>query len=321
MLAALARRFGLVAVVSGRPVAFLLEALDHPHGVAMAGLYGMEAASPGGAVETRPDAAAWRPVVDEVTRLAQAEAAPGAEVEPKGLTVTLHWRRHPAAEGWARTFCERATARTGLVVQPGRMALELRPPVADDKGTVVRAMARGHAAVACFGDDLGDLPAFGALAELAGTGVAVARVAVVDPESPPEVALAADLVVDGPRGCARPPGPPGRGLLRSQAGGAGRGKHVGQPGFGGAGRHRLAQPGGTLGPFPVAHAQGPVERPRRLGDVEGVDLDDGAPQLLVGAGLAARAPPPRRRRSPAAPPWPPGSCRRGPGSPAARRSG
>ena len=61
-------------------------------------------------------------------------------------------------------------------------------------------MARGHAAVACFGDDLGDLPAFAALAELAGTGVAVARVAVVDPESPAEVALAADLVVDGPEG-------------------------------------------------------------------------------------------------------------------------
>ncbi len=200
VLAALARRFGLVAVVSGRPVAFLLKALDHPHGVAMAGLYGMEAASPGGAVETRPDAAAWRPVVDEVTRLAQAEAAPGAEVEPKGLTVTLHWRRHPAAEGWSRSFCERATARTGLVVQPGRMALELRPPVAGDKGTVVRALARGHAAVACFGDDLGDLPAFAALAELAGTGVAVARVAVVDAESPPEVALAADLVVEGPEG-------------------------------------------------------------------------------------------------------------------------
>ena len=54
----LARRFGLVAVVSGRPVAFLLEALGHPPGVAMAGLYGMEAAAAGGAVVTRPEAAA-----------------------------------------------------------------------------------------------------------------------------------------------------------------------------------------------------------------------------------------------------------------------
>jgi trehalose 6-phosphate phosphatase len=200
VLAQLARRFGLVAVVSGRPVAFLLEALAHPRGVALAGLYGMEGAGPDGEPETRADAAAWRPVVDEVTRLALADTPPGADIEPKGLTVTLHWRRQPRAEEWARAFSARETARTGLVVQPGRLALELRPPVAADKGTVVRDMAPGHAAAACFGDDLGDLPAFGALAELAGTGMAVARVAVVDAESPPEVALAADLVVDGPEG-------------------------------------------------------------------------------------------------------------------------
>lgn len=200
VLVRLARRFGLVAVVSGRPVDFLLRALDHPDGVAMAGLYGMESAAPGGPVEIRPEAARWRPVVAEVTRLAASEVPPGAEVEPKGLTVTLHWRRRPEAEGWARSFCQRETARTGLVVQAGRMALELRPPVHDDKGTVVRAMAPGHAAAACFGDDLGDLPAFEALAELSAGGMAVARVAVADAESPAEVAAAADLVVDGPQG-------------------------------------------------------------------------------------------------------------------------
>jgi trehalose 6-phosphate phosphatase len=200
LLARLARRFGLVAVVSGRPVAFLQAVLDRPAGVLLAGLYGMETATPGGAVEIRGGAEQWRPVVAEVTSLAEEEVPDGAEVEPKGLTVTLHWRRHPQAEGWARAFSERQTARTGLVVQAGRMALELRPPVADDKGSVVRAWAPGHAAAACFGDDLGDLPAFEALAELSGTGMAVARVAVVDAESPPEVAAAADLVVEGPEG-------------------------------------------------------------------------------------------------------------------------
>lgn len=200
VLARLARRFSLVAVVSGRPVAFLLEALACPAGVVVAGLYGMEVATSSGAVKTHPEAAAWRPVVAEVTGRAASEAPSGAEVEAKGLTVTLHWRRRPDAEGWARAFCDRETARTGLAVQPGRMALELRPPVAADKGTVVRRLAVGHAAVACFGDDLGDLPAFEALAELAARGVAVARVAVVDAEAPPEVAEAADLVVDGPEG-------------------------------------------------------------------------------------------------------------------------
>ncbi|HEX3947344.1 MAG TPA: hypothetical protein VHW47_06540, partial [Acidimicrobiales bacterium] len=69
-----------------------------------------------------------------------------------------------------------------------------------DKGTVVRRLAAGWSAAACFGDDLGDLPAFRALDQLAADGVAVARVAVVDADGPPEVAAAADLVVEGPGG-------------------------------------------------------------------------------------------------------------------------
>jgi trehalose 6-phosphate phosphatase len=69
-----------------------------------------------------------------------------------------------------------------------------------DKGTVVRTLGAGFPAVACFGDDLGDLAAFAALDDLAVAGAAVARVAVVDDESPPEVAEAADVVVEGPEG-------------------------------------------------------------------------------------------------------------------------
>jgi trehalose 6-phosphate phosphatase len=54
--------------------------------------------------------------------------------------------------------------------------------------------------MACFGDDLGDLAAFAALDRFAALGVDVTKVAVVDAESPPQVAAAADLVVEGPAG-------------------------------------------------------------------------------------------------------------------------
>jgi trehalose 6-phosphate phosphatase len=198
VLAELVERFALVAVVSGRPAAFLAEVLGRPAGVHLAGLYGMEVAGPGGQARATEEAAAWRPAVAEATVRAAEEAPAGVEIEAKGLTVTLHWRGRPDAEPWARRFAEREAARSGLRAQPGRMALELRPPVAADKGTVVRALAPGHEAAACFGDDLGDLPAFDALGELARAGMAVARVAVVDPESPAEVAAAADLTVEGP---------------------------------------------------------------------------------------------------------------------------
>jgi trehalose 6-phosphate phosphatase len=69
-----------------------------------------------------------------------------------------------------------------------------------DKGTVVRSLVEGMTAVAVFGDDLGDLPAFDAVAELGERGVAVARVAVIDAESDELVAARSDLVVEGPAG-------------------------------------------------------------------------------------------------------------------------
>jgi trehalose 6-phosphate phosphatase len=88
----------------------------------------------------------------------------------------------------------------GLVAREARLSLELAPPLPVDKGTVVRSLGAGFAAVACFGDDLGDLAAFAALDDLGAAGAAVARVAVVDDESPPAVAAAADVVVAGPNG-------------------------------------------------------------------------------------------------------------------------
>lgn len=202
-LGRLARRFGLVVVVSGRPARFLQTALHEvpaDAGLRLAGLYGMEQAGVRGPVDAMPEADRWRAVVEEVVGRARASAPDGLGVEPKGLTVTLHWRRAPGTERWARAFAGREMERTGLVGQPGRMALELRPPLGGDKGTVVERLGPGYRAVACFGDDLGDLPAFAALDRLAATGVAVARVAVGDAESPPEVLAAADVVVQGPAG-------------------------------------------------------------------------------------------------------------------------
>ncbi len=102
----------------------------------------------------------------------------------------------------------RAPARTGrgFAVHPGRMELELRPPLHVDKGTVVRALAAEHAGRCArrrvFGDDIGDLPAFAAVGNLGAEGEAVGavRVAAVDDESPAEVAAPADVTVPGASG-------------------------------------------------------------------------------------------------------------------------
>jgi trehalose 6-phosphate phosphatase len=202
LLARLARPLGLVAMISGRPLPFLQSALGPPAGVRLVGLYGLERIEADGTRTMAPDAAPWEAVIAEVVDLARAEAAPGVYVEPKGLTVTLHWRNAPGEAEWVSAFAARQAAARGLEVHRGRRELELRPPLAVDKGTAVRDLVGGgeYVAVAAFGDDIGDLPAFAALGELASEGVAVARVAVVDDESPAEVAEQADLTVDGPAG-------------------------------------------------------------------------------------------------------------------------
>ena len=208
LLARLARRFGMVAVVSGRPASFLLEhlAVDGDRTGAgtdvptprFVGLYGLEVATGDGRITSDPSAAQWRSVIDDVVARLRSSAPAGALDESKGLAVTVHWRTAPDAESWATAAVAAEAERSGLRPHPGRMSLELRPPLDVDKGSVTTALLRGCTAACYFGDDLGDLPAFAALAAAAHDGVATVAVAVADDESPPEVLEAADVVLHGP---------------------------------------------------------------------------------------------------------------------------
>jgi trehalose 6-phosphate phosphatase len=199
-LEALASRLALVAVVSGRPLAFI--GPFFPPGIRLAGLYGLEQRVDGRA-HAHASASTWAPLVAAAAARARSELPPAAGVEEKSLSLTLHYRSapelRPAVEAWAA-----ATATsTGLVPRPAKMSVELHPPVDVDKGSTVRAWADGAGVVVFVGDDIGDLSAFAALAELDGPGRRCVTVAVAGPESPPELLAAADLVLDGPEALAR----------------------------------------------------------------------------------------------------------------------
>jgi trehalose 6-phosphate phosphatase len=201
-LARLVGRVGIVAVVSGRPVRFLEAVMGLP-GIILAGQYGLEQLD-GGIFTVDQRAQAFAPAV--AAAAAEAEAAlPDLFVERKGaLSVTLHWRRHPELEEAACSLGADLAARHGLAVQPGRMALELRPPLAVDKGTATETLVRGAQAALFAGDDAGDVAAFTALDRLVAAGRlgAALRVAVRSPEAPPELLERADYQVDGPAGLA-----------------------------------------------------------------------------------------------------------------------
>ena len=195
-LAALVEPYARVAVISGRPARFLLSHLGG-RGLHLAGLYGLEVVRDG-KVEAVEEAKGWEPTVAEVVDRLCEEAPEGLRVEPKGLSVTLHFRTAPELEDEARRMAEEVAESCGLVVGEGRRSFELRPPVSTSKGTVLAEAATGLGAACFLGDDHGDLTAFDALDDLAGSGTSALRVAVRSQESPPELIERADLVVDGP---------------------------------------------------------------------------------------------------------------------------
>ena len=182
VLERLVGRYPLVACISGRTGAEA-ERLVGVEGVVYVGVHGLELA---------PEAERWR----EVLRPFASFEWPW--LEDKGLTVAFHWRE-AADEGKARAELEAIAERArgaGLEARWGRKVLELRPPVAADKGTAIHSLLeRQDLRRALYaGDDTTDLDAFRGLD---GLELAV-RVAVVSAEAPAGLREAADLTVDSP---------------------------------------------------------------------------------------------------------------------------
>jgi trehalose 6-phosphate phosphatase len=196
LLIDLRRVFGRVAVISGRPVSYL-DAMV-PTEVDIVGLYGLEWRR-GGAHQTLPEAESYRPVVRELTESAIATFG-AAVVEPKGLSLTVHYRNDDSLAAPMQTWVVAQAQRTGMEQRPAKRSFELHPPITRDKGTALIELAGDLDPVAYFGDDLGDLPAFDGLDQLASRGIATLRVAVDSLEAPPILRRRADLVVDGPAG-------------------------------------------------------------------------------------------------------------------------
>jgi trehalose 6-phosphate phosphatase len=181
LLRKLARRYALVACVSGRPAddVRLVVGVDE---IVAVGEHGLE---------LDPRAKAWAP---EIQAFADSVDWPA---ERKQLTVSFHFRTAPdqgAAITRLREIANRASA-AGLRPRWGRKVLEIRPPVDADKGTAIRSLLdrRGLDRALYAGDDATDLDAFRALD---GLEVAV-RVAVVSDEGPSELGRGADVVVGG----------------------------------------------------------------------------------------------------------------------------
>jgi trehalose 6-phosphate phosphatase len=206
LLDPLARRFAALAIISGRPAPYLAEHVAVP-GVRYLGLYGLQEVYEG-EILVDPRLVAARPAVVaamEALRDSPAVRESGAWLEDKVYAVGVHTRRVSDPDRWTDAIDRTArqiAEKYGLEIIPGKMVWELRPEVRGDKGDAVRKVVAesGARAVVVVGDDLGDLPAFAAVAQLVAEGRDGLRVAVRSAEAPPRLLASADLVLDGPEG-------------------------------------------------------------------------------------------------------------------------
>lgn len=191
------------AVVSGRARDDLVPRVD-VDGVVYAGNHGLELAYDDWTA-AHPAAARHRETIQACCdRLADELAAiPGAVVENKGLTATVHFRRTPDDEVPAvvRTVDRVAAAADGVRVTAGKQVRELRPPVEWDKGRALRLLTDrvpDDWRALYVGDDRTDEDAFRAV-QPDGIGIRV----VTDGRERASVETDATYRLDGQRDVAR----------------------------------------------------------------------------------------------------------------------
>jgi trehalose 6-phosphate phosphatase len=144
-----------------------------------------------------------------VAALARVPHLEGVPIEEKGLSASIHYR-NAENPGMVRTIVLDALGDVGpegLELRHGRMSVELRPMGAGDKGIAAREVIERHRlrGVLVMGDDVTDLDMFRAVAQLRDERqlrAAVIGVGGGDGEVPPEVAAAADVVLEGPEQAA-----------------------------------------------------------------------------------------------------------------------
>lgn len=160
-----------VALVSGRSAADTWR-LAGVAGAWVIGNHGFELRTPDGQISADAAVRPFESVVGEAARRLDAAqpAIPGAFVENKRWTISLHYRLVDTANvpDLRSRALEVATA-LGLRVTEGKKIIELRPPVDVNKGTATLSLAErtgalGDGAAAFYaGDDRTDEDAFRAL--------------------------------------------------------------------------------------------------------------------------------------------------------------
>jgi trehalose 6-phosphate phosphatase len=204
LLIELAKRYGLVACVSGRAAAVARQMVSIGS-MSYLGNHGSELLR-GGATEALvdPEVARWNGRIsafaDSIDTIELRQAR--VRREDKGAIVAFHWRGAPDEPAALEAIeeIEAAARASGFETRRGRKVMEVQPPVPFDKGRGIRWLLRDASPLTgvYVGDDLTDVDAFAGLRDVLGDGALC--IGVRSDETPEELIEAADAMVDGTRG-------------------------------------------------------------------------------------------------------------------------
>lgn len=204
----LCRRIALVAAISGRPALQVRDMIDI-RGMVYIGNHGLERLTdshPQIAEPAQEYLAVVKSAIEELSRLLSLE---GVIIENKGITATIHYRRSPepeSAEKVVLAAVQNSPQASRLQVIPGRMAINLIPPVTLNKGTATRNLIQEynlHGGI-YLGDDATDIDAFKAMhaasRESAFQGLAIG---ITSEETPEALIEEVDFTLSGVDDVAR----------------------------------------------------------------------------------------------------------------------
>ena len=205
LLIEIAKRYRIVGCISGRRAGTARQIVAIGT-IAYIGNHGGELLLPGATrPQLDPELAAWTPRVRAFAAAVHTPARQRLRIrgEDKDAIAAFHWRGAPDEQAACAAVADiaREASAQGFAVHWGRKVLEVRPPVELHKGLGIAALLRDQpvSAAVYVGDDTTDLDAFRGLRALVRDSALehALCVAVDSDETPPELASAADLLIDG----------------------------------------------------------------------------------------------------------------------------
>ncbi len=206
ILAALASKLALTAIVTGRGIADASRRVAAP-GLVYVGNHGLEWLAdgehhvhPAGQTAQQVLAEALRDIEQRLTAHVSLD---GVIFEDKVYSASIHYRLAPdppAVREVLEPAMREVAAEYGFWVSDGKMVFELRPGEAVNKGSATRLLLtdRDIRAAVFLGDDVTDADAFRVLREMRDEdGIASLSVGVLTLDTAPQVIEAADYLLDG----------------------------------------------------------------------------------------------------------------------------